>query len=535
MTMIGAELQRRSRTEDFALLAQVSLMLTTFDRERLLERVIEVTASALGAERASLLVPPESEGEWSALAIRHRPDGKFTEKFEGEESVKLAKRVLDRGLAGWVVKNKQGAVVFDTEQDERWFIFPDSTSKARSALCVPLMQSDKVLAALTLLHHEPSHFDDDDLQLMTIIANQATVAIRNAQLFQRMLQQRRQLEAVLRAIPDFLVVLDETGHILLVNDESARLLDEEANIDNLIGKTLMAVAHLDSALSQIAEITSSPARIGQNWTFEVRSEQQRKDYLASVSVWNSVTPNADRAGYVVIMRDITTMRDLARFKDETLRLASHDLRAPLALVVGYANLIALDTTELPQVQEHLGIIEKSTDKMRGLLDDLIRVEQIRTSPLELHQQVDYRALITGVLNDVRPMVDTKKQHLSADMKLDDLLGVRVNPFLIREAMENLITNAVKYTPEGGTIRVSSYRQAGRVYFVVKDTGIGIPKDVLPRLFESFFRARQPGTETVEGRGLGLSLVKTIIDRHQGEVWVESEYGQGSTFGFWIPI
>ncbi len=533
--MKSAALQPRSRTEDFALLAQISQMLTTFDRERLLERMIELTASALGAERASLLVPPESEGEWTNMVIRHQPDSKFTEKFDGEESVKLAKRVLDRGLAGWVVRHQQGAVIADTQLDDRWFTFPDSTSNARSALCVPLIQGDKVLAALTLLHRQPGHFDDADLQLMTIIANQATIAIRNAQLFQRMLQQRRQLEAVIRAIPDFLLVLDETGHILLVNDEAARLLDEDADGENLVSKTLSSLAHIDSALTQIVEITSSPARIGQNWSFEVRSEQQRKDYLASVSVWSSVAPHAQRAGYVVIMRDITTMRDLARFKDETLRLASHDLRAPLALVVGYANLIALDTPEIPAVQEYLNVIEKSTDKMRGLLDDLIRVEQIRTSPLELHQQVDYRALIMTVLNNMRPLVDSKKQDLSADLRLDDLHGVRVNPFLIREAMENLITNAVKYTPESGAIKVTSYRQADRLYFIVKDTGIGIPQEMLPRLFESFFRARQPGTETVEGRGLGLSLVKTIIERHQGEVWVESEIGQGSTFGFWLPM
>lgn len=535
--MMTVLLQHRPTAQDFDLLAQVSQMLTTFDRGQLLERVIELTSSAMGADRASLVLNPDTQGDLTPLFFRHSPQKNITERFEGDESVHFARRVVDRGLAGWVIRNKKGAIVTDTQTDARWYTFADSTSGARSALCVPLIQGERVLAALTLLHHEPDHFDDYDLQLMMIIANQATVAIRNAQLFNRNLQQRRQLEAVLRSIPDILMVLDETGRVLLVNDEAARLLDEKGELSNLIGRSLKSLTHLDSALTQIAEITSSPAKIGQNWAFEARSEQQRKDFLASVSVWTSAMPvtEAQHAGYVVIMRDVTTMRDLARFKDEMIQLASHDLRSPLALIVGYSSLIEMDTADMPEVQKHLQVIEKNTTKMYTMLEDLMRVEQIRTSPLELNQAVNVRDEITTVLNDVRPLVDVKTQDLKTDIKLDNVLGITVNPLLIREAMENLISNAVKYTPEHGTITVRAYRQMDRVYFVVEDTGIGIPKDMIPRLFQSFFRVPQPDGEKIEGRGLGLNLVKTIVERHRGEVWVESEEGKGSTFGFWLPL
>lgn len=535
MTITSDNLQRRTTTEDFALLAQVSQMLTMLDRDRLLERVIELTSRALGADRASLVIHPQYHGDWTHLSIRHKTNQNLTERIEGDAAIHFAHRVVDRGLAGWVFKHKVGAVIYDTFADERWHIFPDSTSKARSALCVPLSEGENVVAVLTLLHAEPNHFDDNDLQLMSIVANQAAVAVRNAQLFNRTLQQQRQLEAVLHSIPDVFMVLDENGHILLVNDEAARLLDEEGNIDHLIGRSLASLAHLDSAFGQVAAITSEVAQIGKNWTFETRSEQQRKDFLASVSVWTSAIGSVGHAGYVVIMRDISTMRDLARFKDEMLKMASHDLRSPLALIVGYIDLIAMDTVEIPQVQEYLVIVHRATDKMRGLLDDMLRVEQIRNSPLELHQQVNYRDLVNTVLNDIRPLVDGKLQKLSTDLRLEHLEGIRVNPFLIREAMENLITNAVKYTPENGVIHITSYKQADRLHFSVRDTGVGIPKEALSRLFQSGFRVHQAGTEKIEGRGLGLNLVKTIIERHEGEVWVESEIGAGSTFGFWLPV
>jgi two-component system phosphate regulon sensor histidine kinase PhoR len=241
------------------------------------------------------------------------------------------------------------------------------------------------------------------------------------------------------------------------------------------------------------------------------------------------------AGYVVVMRDITTLRDLNRFKDEMLQMASHDLRSPLALIVGYCSLITLEVPEDSVIQEYLDVIQRSTERMKALLDDLLRVEQIRNSPLELHEQVDILDLENQVLNNVRPLLESKNQHLEARLALENLPGVVVNPLLVREAMENLISNAVKYTPPGGRIIVRSYVQAGQLHFIVEDNGIGIPRQALARVFESFYRVRQEESGHEEGRGLGLSLVKTIIERHHGEVWVESEVGVGSRFGFWVPI
>src|SRR5690606_14878808 len=148
-----------------------------------------------------------------------------------------------------------------------------------------------------------------------------------------------------------------------------------------------------------------------------------------------------------------------RFKDEMLQMASHDLRSPLALIVGYCSLIALETSEDSAVHEYLSIIQRATERMKGLLDDLLRVEQIRNSPLELHEEVDIRELMNTVLNNLRPSIDGKAQHLEARLAVASVPGVVVNPVLIREAMENLLSNAVKYTPEGGRIVVNAYAQA----------------------------------------------------------------------------
>jgi PAS domain S-box-containing protein len=539
MGMARPDLQQPPSIEDLDLLAEISQMLTLLDRDRLLERVIELTVKALGADNASLLLHPEHTEEWNHVFIKHTNGSSQIQHYDPEQSLHFARRVLDRGLAGWVVRNKQGTIVEDTQEDERWYTFPDSKSGARSALCVPFLYDDHVLGVLTLLHAEPYHFNETHLRLITIIANQTTVAVRNAHLFNKMLRQQRQLETILHSMPDLLLVLDEHGRVLVVNQAAARLLDGVVTLDSVVGRELKEFLNHDSVLEMIQEIVDNPLQSGQTWSFETRSEQQRRDYLVTISVWEHPAEGAalapTPAGYVAVMRDITTLRDLNRFKDEMLQMASHDLRSPLALIVGYCSLIALEAPEGSPVHEYLDIIQRSTERMKGLLDDLLRVEQIRNSPLELHEQVDVLELVNMVLNDMRPFVDSKQQYLEARLALDNLPGVIVNPVLIREAMENLISNAVKYTPEGGHITVDSYVQAKRLHFIVEDNGIGIPRQALPRLFESFYRVNQEGTENIEGRGLGLSLVKTIIDRHNGEVWVESEVGVGSRFGFWVPI
>jgi signal transduction histidine kinase len=228
------------------------------------------------------------------------------------------------------------------------------------------------------------------------------------------------------------------------------------------------------------------------------------------------------------------VRDLNRFKDEMLQMASHDLRSPLALIVGYCSLMQLDVESGSKIAEYLEIVQQQTERMTGLLDDLLRVEKIRTSPLELYESVDFREVLNTALNNMRAAADSKHQRLSANIRLDGAPYVLISKPLIREAMENLLSNAIKYTPEGGHITVSSYVENQQLHFMVEDTGIGIAPEHLPRLFHSFYRARQAGTENVEGRGLGLSLVKTIIERHSGEVWVESTVGVGSRFGFRLP-
>ncbi len=529
--MSGIPLLKKPTSEDLDLLSEISQMLTLIDREQLLERVIELTAEAFGAERASLMLNPDIPEDWEQMLIKYRRGSGSIERMDQSQSVRFARRVMQTGLAGWVAREHTGVVIADTRDDSRWVTFNDSTSSARSVLCVPFQTADALIGVLTLLHSEPGYFGDSDLQTLTIIANQTTVALHNATLFGRMRHKERQLEAILSAMPDSLIVLAHDGQVLRANHIAAGWLDMPA--DALVGMSIDELVRRESLLEMVRDVGQSPLQAGQSWSFETHSESRGRDYLLNISVWQSSIDGS--GGYVVVIRDITTLRDLNRFKDEMLHIASHDLRSPLALITGYCSLIEFEIAEDSPIKEYLEAIEKASNRMQRLLDDLLRVEKIRTSPMEMVESVYFEQLIAAALNQMRPQFDAKHQQIEVHVDIDSTFAIHVNAVTIREAMENYLENASKYTPEGGRIRIYSTVEGRRVNFVVEDTGIGIPPSAFPRVFEAFYRVPRPDTEDLAaGRGLGLHLVKAVIERHKGEVWLESEPGVGSKFGFWLP-
>ncbi|MEO0561749.1 MAG: ATP-binding protein [Chloroflexota bacterium] len=517
--------QQTPTFEDLELLVEVSKLLTLRDINTVMERVIDLTADAVGAQKASLFLLNGVEVEWDYI---------FTARaLEGTESIRVVATVLDEGLAGWVMRNRTAALIEDTETDPRWHIFPDDTRVVRSAMCIPFLNEGEPVAVLTLDHPEPNRFTEYQLRLMTIISNQATVAIRNAQLFKRLLDKQRQLEAVLQSVPDVMLVTDIEANVLLMNLGAASMLHLD-DMESGLGRPITEYAEQHDVIAELIQhLMTNPISYGQETSFEARSDRRKRDYAVTVSRWEE---NAGKiGGNVVIMHDVTTLRDLFRFKDEMLKMASHDLRSPLSTISGYADMVEYDTPEDSPLREYTEAIHRSVKRMSDLLEDLLKVRQIDEKGLNLEAHTVMIDLVRPVYQGVVLSARQKNQTVQEDIQLDDGIIATVDPMLMRQAMENFASNAVKYTPEGGQITIRAYVNDGKFFYEVEDTGIGIPPDALPRLFESFYRVNPKANASISGAGLGLSLVKSIIERHQGEVWVQSEEGVGSLFGLWLPM
>ncbi|MBN2472496.1 MAG: HAMP domain-containing histidine kinase, partial [Anaerolineae bacterium] len=227
-------------------------------------------------------------------------------------------------------------------------------------------------------------------------------------------------------------------------------------------------------------------------------------------------------------------RRLSDFKTRMIRMASHDLKNPLTRIMGYAEMLQSRAEAADELtQKSLNHIVLASEEMNGIILDLLDLEQARQgakTPVEY----DLLQVLDDVIMRAESDMQRRGQTFSVEMP-DTLPPLTGEAAQMRQAFGNLLGNASKYTPEGGQIALRVWQQAGQVRVEIADNGYGIPASELPHLFEEFYRVKTDQTASISGSGLGLSLVKAVIEAHGGQVWAQSEYGAGSTFTADLPF
>ena len=229
---------------------------------------------------------------------------------------------------------------------------------------------------------------------------------------------------------------------------------------------------------------------------------------------------------------------LEQLKTDMIRIAAHDLNNPLgAIKLNLSILKRLATEE--QMDKMIMLserIEQASEKMERITQDILSLERIEQLANEANVllPMDVKAQVEEVVTGVGDFARQKSITVQMDIDGSDTLYIQGDSTQIHEAMTNLVHNAIKYTPVGGEVRVNLTNETDRIMFMVVDNGYGIPKDRQERLFQPFYRVKTSETEEILGTGLGLHIVKNIVERHKGEIIFESVAGEGSTFGFWLP-
>lgn len=239
-------------------------------------------------------------------------------------------------------------------------------------------------------------------------------------------------------------------------------------------------------------------------------------------------------GLTFTLRDVTQDREVSRMKSEFVSFVTHQLRTPLAGIKWLLELAA----ESPNAQDARPYIQDArevNERMVRLVNDLLDLSRLETGTLQVDvQMTDLGVLTRSVVGELEPAIRQKAHQLSV-AGAADVPPVPTDPKLLRQVFSNLISNAVKYTPRGGAIRVSMRRDAERAYWSVEDTGIGIPARDIPLLFQKFYRAENALAINTEGTGLGLAVARLITERLGGRIWCESEEGRGATFFCALPL
>jgi PAS domain S-box-containing protein len=512
-------------TRELDVLSEVSRMLTQFDMQRVIGKVIRLLATTVGATRAHLELDVHYELDWRQIFQ--------TDRLDADTVFSAHVGILGSGLFGWVAQGRQAMLIRDIQNDPAMEPYKAQLRGAGSAIAVPLLANRELMGVLLLQHPEADHFSDSDMRLVNIAMNQTSVAVYSARLEAHVRTGKHQLESVLHAVNSLMLVVDKVGRILMMNAAAARYLGLGDALESL-GKPLADLARDDGAFSEVLALIESPSQ-ETHWLFTARSESRKRSFDVMVSTWEN--PLQAQSGYVLMFHDVTTLHELDRFRTDMLRMASHDLRSPLALIAGYCDLATMDLknqSAAAPALEYINSIRRTTDRMDELLGDLLRLDRFQSDQADLQESIPLQDFLQALMDHTLLAAQPGKHTITTNFyNLPAMLTA--DPAMLREAMDNLVSNAIKYTPPGGKIQIDAYSANNCFYFAVNDTGIGISQEYQPKLFKSFFRVRQPGTERIPGSGLGLSLVKTVAERHGGDVWVESESGIGSQFGFWIPL
>lgn len=502
-----AEDVTRRRNRELNLLPEIGKQLSArLDTKDLANVLLKRTAETLGAIQGNMYILDENEKE-------------VFEKYEVvlNPSGAVADLTPPAKLIQHVQENHQGLVVEDAVNDPLWKVA--ASTSIRSALVVPIFGRYSLLGLIILTHEQESYFSSDHLLLLQAIASQAAIAIENARLYSVVIQEQKKVAAILRHASEAILLFDEHGKLTLLNPAGEQLfITNPAKLNQPLptGRgyepfiKLIEDARV-SHMSNSGEITWPDQR-----TFTA--------YIAPI----------EDGGTVAILHDVSRFKDLDRIKNEFIATASHDLKNPLTSIGGYTQLLGQAGQLNENQRDFVERIQHAVKNMSELVQNMMSLAQVDLDANQKHEEVDLQELLKELANEFA--IQAKEKVQSLDVKPPTTPAhINGDSLHLRQALRNLIGNAIKYTPQGGRIQVRAEKEAGQVVVHVKDNGYGIPAADLPFIFNRFYRVRTGKASEVEGNGLGLAIVKAIVGEHGGTVNVESEIGKGTCFSVSLPV
>lgn len=459
-----------------------------------------------------------------ALGLKQEQEGIIIQAVAHDEGVGPQALLLGQdaeGAVDWVAKHGQPLLINNVLTDPR-YKQKEGVEQAKSELALPINGRQGLIGVLDIRSKKVDAFDPDDVVMLETLAAQVSIAVQNAQLFRALSDQREQLDAILNSVTNAVLVTDETGRLLLVNPAAERL---PFFAELQVGTQLTP----EQLPSELWPYFSQPIPAADSLLGELESEDEQFFQVVA----SPVVVDGIGTGRVVLLQDITHFRELGKLKDEFVATVSHDLKNPISVVQSASHWLLQPEISDAKRSELVQSISRSAQRMNSLVSDLLELGKLDSGMGMQRHSVD----ICPVLLDVVDEFGGQAMQNGLDLQLEApaALHIDADPDRVRQALSNLLTNAIKYTPEGGSITVKATQKEDSAIFCVQDTGMGIaPKDQ-PYVFDKFYRAETTDTEEIEGSGLGLAIVKSIVAAHDGRVWLESTPKQGSSFFFSLPL
>ncbi len=514
----------RVRQRDFLL--EISRAITAqLDLGEVLRRVLNASVVML-AGQVGLVALREANGEYQTRATVGLDAAKIPAL---NEKLRELMSGIDEGRNRDVVDTKIREMIALLDQQLRQYV------------ALPLVFAGEPLGLLIICRSYHGSASQDDVQILQSFADQAAIAVHNAQLYERIDQERRRLAAIVQHSADGVMILDAHLQVITFNRALERMTGWRAH--DAIGLPLERVIdwqRRDGPDIGDALAKGWPRSQGDNpETLYVEGDVYRRDGLTlaiGITYAPLLSAEGQLANIIANVRDITHWRQAQEMQNVFISTVSHELKTPVAIIKGYAGTLnRTDADWNPQViRDSLYVIEDEADRLTALIENLLTASRIQAQHgIELNR-MPVRLDELAARSVERFIPQTSKHELV--LKFDpDLPSVDGDEARLRQVFDNLIGNAIKYSPDGGQIEVGGYRDGDHVVAYVHDNGVGMSDQDQERIFERFYRVDGTLSRKTQGAGLGLYLSKSIVEAHGGTMRVESQPGKGSTFMFTLPL
>jgi len=499
----------------------VSLSITSrLDTEAVLNEIARRAANWLGADAAGIFL--KRGNTINLVAIHNLPTAVLETAHQ-----------LGSGVAGTVALTKESVYLEHYGRDWNGAAdLPMAKETFGSVIGVPLIFDDNVIGTLLVISGAQGHLlDKDDVKLLELLASQAAVAISHGKLFaeqkhltNQVATAHEQLRTVLVSTESPVIAVDRNLKLIFANPAAESLFDIH-DYDQV--NSIVDIVPQDALPASYREVIQS---IEAYRAFSYEVFLKNKTYLCHVASLGEHRIE----GWVAVLNDVSKLKELDRIKSEMVRMTSHDLKNPLQAAMANLELLKDDIESIEDEEISLSVnnIDKQLHKMNRIIGGILDLERVRmgANPVELCQP---EMIVKHAIDELTDMAADNRIKLLFDMQagVANFMG-DIEQF--ERALVNLIENAIKFSPAESAIQITAKNEADAVVFIVADKGIGIPQELQPKIFERFYRGHQAGAEHISGSGLGLSLVKTVVESHNGQIWMESDSEVGTTFYISVP-
>ncbi len=510
----------RVRQRDY-LLEIARSMTQELNLDKLLPRILRLSAEML-AGQAGVVVLRDQTGQWKVTAS-HGISPSF-----------LA--YLDPLLAQ--VPDHEDPARFELPEISRILqgVARNASLGLMTGIGLPLIASQKVIGVIFVFRSYAGRFSNEDLRLLQSFADQAAIAVYNAQLYRQSLVQQQRMYAILDSAADGMLILTPDHRIERTNPAFATLYGQPALvIQKALHEEIIAWERRPSGLTlEQAEAGGWP--LTPNATLYVEGDLKRPNSIpvpVGITYAPLISPEGQLLNIIVVVRDITRFREAEELKSTFISVVSHELKTPVALIKGYVSTLRRDDAEWERefVDESLQVIEEEADRLTEMIENLLDASRLQAGGLSLTlSDISIKTLCLRLAERFR----TQITHHAIEVDFpDDFPYVLADETRIGQVISNLISNAIKYSPEGGEIRITGQARPDQVILCVSDQGPGIASQDVPYIFDRFYRADREA-KTTKGAGLGLYLARAVVEAHGGRTWVDSRPGEGARICFSLP-